>query len=73
MINLTREQWALLTRAGRVRWFCASKLDDQAECVELWSMNLLELQLRGSRAGYAITERGTELVAALERSRFALP
>ena len=66
-MNLTSAQWALLARSDDVGWFSASTLEDQAECVELWSMNLLELQLQGVRVGYTITDKGSEVVAALER------
>jgi len=66
-MKLTSLQWALLARSDDVGWFSPSTLEDQAECVDLWSMNLMELQLQGARLGYTITDKGSEVVAALER------
>ena len=66
-MNLTSAQWGLLAHSDQVGWFSASTLEDQAECVELWSMKLLELQLQGARVGYTITDKGSQVAAALAR------
>ena len=66
-MNLTAVQWTLLARTDKAGWFSVLTLEDQAECVDLWSMNLLDLKLRGGRAGYTITGKASEVIAALER------